>query len=437
MTESSLSSAVRAVGNIHPAATASVLIETTEREILESLNAEKVVPPASTTKLFTTALALDSLGESHQFETSIATTRKVSGRQLNGDCIVTSSITPDLERSNIAVLAQSVASSNISCVDGNVILKQSPSRESSYPLGWAHKDIRQPYGAPVSALSVSRNQVEVTVSRTDDGPEITVSPQSTAVTVHEQVVIADKEDESDVSVKVNPSTFELTVAGRLCAEEISLQAPILNPSMHAAAVFCEEFDKVGISITGGVKVSEKTAKGKLSATQFGTISSRPLTEIITETNRQSDNFLAEQLALALTTKGDGRNSSTWENYTVAFFEELDSPSCRLYDGSGLSRYNLVSAEAIVKLLSWSHSQPWCHEFFNSLPAPGEGTLTTRLHGQNVRAKTGTLRGVRALSGIKYRHNKPDVFFALLLSNLTTNAKSARDTLDDVVKAIPK
>jgi D-alanyl-D-alanine carboxypeptidase/D-alanyl-D-alanine-endopeptidase (penicillin-binding protein 4) len=94
----------------------------------------------------------------------------------------------------------------------------------------------------------------------------------------------------------------------------------------------------------------------------------------------------------------------------------------------------LSARAMVTVLRHVAETPWATTFFKSLPEPGEGTLSERLHGLPVRAKTGSLTDARALSGRLLRNGEP-IYFSLLVDGITRNATAVRERQDDVVRAL--
>jgi D-alanyl-D-alanine carboxypeptidase/D-alanyl-D-alanine-endopeptidase (penicillin-binding protein 4) len=115
--------------------------------------------------------------------------------------------------------------------------------------------------------------------------------------------------------------------------------------------------------------------------------------------RPSDNFAAEVLGkrLAVATSGPPGSIARAATAIAAWADRWGAP-VRAYDASGLSYANRVTAGGIVRLLSIAGSEPWGRALFDALPAGGQGTLEHRLRTVRVRAKTGTLSGISALSG---------------------------------------
>jgi D-alanyl-D-alanine carboxypeptidase/D-alanyl-D-alanine-endopeptidase (penicillin-binding protein 4) len=153
-------------------------------------------------------------------------------------------------------------------------------------------------------------------------------------------------------------------------------------------------------------------------------------------NVPSDNFVAEQLARGVAAERDDGTWDAWSKAATDFLESCGAGPCRIRDGSGLSRYNLLTAEGIVALLERVQQEPWSEAFFDSLPAPGEGTLENRLADvPGVRAKTGTITGSSALSGVVQREYQSDVVFSVIFGGLTVGADEARRRQDEFVRAL--
>ena len=111
-----------------------------------------------------------------------------------------------------------------------------------------------------------------------------------------------------------------------------------------------------------------------------------------------------------------------------------------YDGSGLSRQNLVSPHAVVQLLRFAATQPWGASYRDTLPVAGiDGSLAERFAGLDPRAhiyaKTGSLGGVKTLSGYATTVRGQQLAFSILSNNLNLPNKRVIDAIDGVVEAV--
>jgi D-alanyl-D-alanine carboxypeptidase/D-alanyl-D-alanine-endopeptidase (penicillin-binding protein 4) len=112
----------------------------------------------------------------------------------------------------------------------------------------------------------------------------------------------------------------------------------------------------------------------------------------------------------------------------------------IYDGSGLSRRDMLTPETIVRVLDRMQRDTAFAVFYNSMPVAGvDGTLKSRMKGAptegNVRAKTGTLGSVTSLSGYVTSADGERLIFSILSNNWTTTTKAVRDVIDQIAAAL--
>jgi len=197
---------------------------------------------------------------------------------------------------------------------------------------------------------------------------------------------------------------------------------------------CKEkgINMVGLVVTGTVPTGINLAATHLSP---------PLSDIIKQMNKPSDNWIAELLFKTVGAEVMGE-PGTWgkgrEAITKFLGEIMDeTPAHRFVDGSGLSRYNLLSAELLTNLLVYMyHNFELVPEFMASLPIAGvDGTLKNRMQGMYaekiLRAKTGTLSGVSALAGYTKTADGEVLAFGILISHYVGSAAKAREIQDKI------
>jgi len=168
-----------------------------------------------------------------------------------------------------------------------------------------------------------------------------------------------------------------------------------DPERQAAKALTRRLEDLGVHVHG--TPSSGDAPAGLETVAFER--SAPLQRLFVETLRPSDNFMAETIGKRLGAKTQGlpgtiaKGAAAIHDWTGAHGVDFT-----VNDSSGLSYADRVTAEGIVHLLSFAEDQPWGPELRAALPTGGQGTLVNRLHGIDVRGKTGTLDGVSALSG---------------------------------------
>ena len=215
-----------------------------------------------------------------------------------------------------------------------------------------------------------------------------------------------------------------------------------EPGTRSRALACgyllkNELVEKGIEVIGDVVPGTVPLDARTVAKHL----SPPLADIIKLMNKPSDNWIAEFLFKAIGAEVMGE-PGTWQkgrDTVNEFLEEItgEPPAHRFVDGSGLSRYNLLNAELLTKLLVYMYQNfELMPEYLASLPIAGvDGTLINRMQGvsaENVlRAKTGTLSGVSALAGYTTTADDEVVAFGILISHYVGSATSARDIQDQI------
>ena len=227
---------------------------------------------------------------------------------------------------------------------------------------------------------------------------------------------------------------------RISALSIRQIEPELGTRSRALAcgyLLKNELVEKGIEVTGNVVSGTVPEEARAVAKHL----SPPLADIIKLMNKPSDNWIAEFLFKAIGAEVMGE-PGTWQKGRDAVDEFLveimdEPPAHRFVDGSGLSRYNLLNAELLTRLLvSMHHDFKLMPEFLASLPIAGvDGTLENRMQGISaekvLRAKTGTLSGVSALAGYTTTADGEVIAFGMLISHYVGSATPARDIQDRI------
>lgn len=426
-----------------PGASLSVLAVERERgDVVASASPERALAPASNTKLVTAALALDRLGPDYRYETRVVRDGPITDGVLGGDLALVGTGAPDVEAGDVATLAAEV-SREIDRVEGDLLVDGTRFSGDRFGPGWTRGDQRYYYGAPSSAVALERNQVTVTVTLTEAGaaPSVSVAPDTPAVAVDADVTVDPGATTDDLGAYADPDDGTVTLRGRLPpdAGEVERPVPVLAPESHAGLAVRSALGARGVDVDGAVRVADDRRERDRKPTDcrrvVASVESAPVRRLVREMNVPSDNFVAEQLARTVARDAAGEGSwEAWESLVADHFASLGVDTVRVRDGSGLSRYNLVPARGLVAHLRWADDRPWAGAFFGSLPEPGEGTLSERLDGVSVAAKTGTITGTSALSGVVRRGGAEDVLFCVLHGGLTAaGSDAARETQDAFVR----
>src|SRR5438876_5372387 len=454
-------------------------------KVLYSLNPEKLFTPASNTKLFTTAAALALIGPDYKFRTTIETSGSLDkyGR-LSGDLVLIGRGDPTLsgrqlpynmrtERDADPVkvleqLADEVAQKGVKYIDGDIIADDSYFAFERYGEGWSQDDLVWPEGAPVSALTINDNVIFVNIlpgAHPGDKAFVSITPFADYYTIDNRLMTTPAGTGRKIYINREPGSTHLTLWGTIPLDDPGANEglAIEDPAEFAASLFRHLLEVRGIALYGKQRTRHTELASLSTFTSTVVASSRggdersltspagplvlaeyqsaPLSQDIQVINKVSQNLHAEILLRLLgREKGTGGTVQAGLEVIRGFLNNagISSDDYAFYDGSGLSRENLVTPHAIVELLRYAASQPWGKEYRDSLPAAGvDGSLADRCKdldpSAHVYAKTGSLGGVKTLSGYAVTAKGEQIAFSILTNNLSTPGKRINDVIDSIVE----
>jgi D-alanyl-D-alanine carboxypeptidase/D-alanyl-D-alanine-endopeptidase (penicillin-binding protein 4) len=447
-------------------------------QILCDREASQFFPPASTTKLFTTALALANLGPDFRFRTTLESSAAPNGSgRLVGDVILVGRGAPDLTNRHypydphvdregapervLNEMVEKLSARGVREITGDVVVDDSAFENKPYPAGWEIDDVRFGHGAPVTALSINDNLffVQIIAGREQGSPaQIFAEPPLAASYVRNAVTTGARGSEAKLSIDWQPGSNAVELSGWVPQEGKEQDFPIANPNPDEYAANLLKFllEQNGIRVGGRTRemhaplfdgAAEGFAGRGAAATSDRHVLvehlSPPLREIVTMTNKNSENLYAELLLRAAGLAADGTGSlASGLKAERDFLAGAGVPlgDVLLEDGSGLSRGNLVTPAAVVALLRYAAAQSWGGDYQSSLPVAGEdGTLAGQLKGTpaagRVQAKTGTLEHAKAMAGYATTLSGRRVIFALFANNYTMPGAEAAAILDGICRAI--
>ncbi len=414
-----------------------------EREIY-SLNQSSLMMPASVNKLFVSAAAFRLLGVNFRFRTAVHGDSIDGLGRINGDLYLKGFGDPELKTADLEALAYRLRAMGLKQVNGDLIADAGYFDTTSFGYGWMWDEGPYAYNAPVSALSLNRNTFEIGLrpgTRPGRRPRAELNPRTAYLTLDNNAVTIKAGNKARIKAdrSFGGRGDAVSLSGTMAADEGTsyLVRTVTNPALYCGTVFREALAANGIKISGEVRTGA-TPPEKPELTWHA---SPPLYQIIRGMNKDSDNFTAEMLFRQLGTRQDPLAPDSARNNRLAqmlknmgFGEE----SFRIADGSGLSRYNLCTAEQLVKVLTDSYRDPALRpELLTSLPIAGtDGTLARRLMEDEfrgiIRAKTGTLTGVSSLAGFVSGPGSKTYCFAFMFNNYTSKANSVRALQDSIV-----
>lgn len=411
---------------------------------LYALDAQRYFTPASNVKLLTTAAALLELGPQFQIRTSVygtsytpnVTSLRVAGR---GD--------PTLTDAKLEDLAQQLKRQGIANV-ARLVIEDGYLPGPSINPTWEWEDIHADYGVAVNSAILNQNAFAIAILPQELGQPVKLQwSDSVAVRqwrIDNQAVSAPAGTPYGIEILGDLGQPVLKVAGELAidAKPDIWRLAVADPGSYFLESFRRILLREGITVINGlvVTLSESTAAKQSprhsSEIELAAIDSPPLAVLLQETNQESNNLFAEVLLRLL-----GTASSTGDELSILKqkLSELgvNPSSYLLVDGSGLSRHNLLSPEAVVQTLQLMAQSPYAEVYRASLPAAGiSGTLQRRFQSTpvqgNLRAKTGTLSGVSVLSGHLDIPTYQPLVFSIMLNHSDQSVKIQRAAIDEIV-----
>ncbi|MCP3797651.1 D-alanyl-D-alanine carboxypeptidase/D-alanyl-D-alanine-endopeptidase [Allokutzneria sp. A3M-2-11 16] len=405
-------------------------------EVLYSRGATGRLNPASNGKLLSSAAALETLGAGHRFTTEVLTSARTAGGVLLGDLHLRGTGDPTLREADLNSLADQLARAGIKVVTGRVVADDSWFDSVRLGTGWAWDDEPYYYSAQISALTLAPNAdfdagtvlVQAQPGAVGKPAQIRLSPATSVVTVDNRTVSAAPGTPNSLSVEREHGGSKIVVTGTVAAPAEDYST-VDDPTAYTTDVFTKALAAKGINV-----IRKDVGRGATpaGAKAVATHSSMTLAELIVPFMKLSNNMHAEALVKAMGRKE--KNQGTWAAGLEVMSQKLagmgmPANAYRMVDGSGLSRFDLITAEQLGNLLVSAQSKPWFAAWYESLPIAGKpdrmvgGTLRNRMKGTpaegNVHAKTGSLTSVTGLSGYVTAANGEKLVFASLMNNYLT------------------
>ena len=426
--------------------------------LLYERNATKAFRPASTLKLVTTAAALDAFGPDARVRTTLETAGRLDarGRLLGdvylvgrGDASLSGRFHDGHATAPFEAMADALAAAGVHRIEGRLLGHEGVFSGDRQGLDWMREDLDWGYGAAVSALSFADNALGVTLGPGEhpgDPAVLTVAPSSSRFRVESQVLTGGAGEEEDVTLRrlTGPGPVVAVLSGAVpgnSGEEWEGEVAVEDPALFAVTVLSEVLQARGVSVAGGVgTTSEPLPSGlRVVAAHEGA----PLSRLVEEVNKESQNLHAELLLRRLGAQANGPGTTESGLDAVAeFLDRLSVPRSGwgLKDGSGLSHTNLVTPRGLVALLVAMDRHPSAAVFHASLPVAGrDGNLERRMGGTpaegRVEAKPGTLQGVNALAGHATTPGGERLAFVVIVNDHAHLSALAREAIDAVVLAL--
>lgn len=427
-----------------PATIGLKVVSLEDGKVLFEHNASKLFHPASNQKILTTAAALALLPREFTFVTRFAADGRISPGTLRGNLRVRGSGDPLLTSLDLDSAAAAIRAAGIRRITGDLIGDASYFDTLTWGKGWMWDDEPDADEAFISPLTVDDNAVRVTVRparRSGRKPFVSVEPPTRVISVQNDAVTSGDTAIAPLEAVRSRGSSVIGLRGRMPIgggpEEFLVSVP--RPELMFLDLLRQRLAAHGVAVAGSLR-TEPLFRGKEITTLF-----HPLDSAVDRINKVSDNIGAENLLKSLAAERSGAPGTAAAGTEVVkgflAYAGIDTLDLTLVDGSGVSFYNAVSPDAIVRVLTWLHNDSVLfHRFLASLPIAGvDGTLKLRMRGSaaegNVFAKTGSLTGVSALSGYVRTRGGKLLAFSLLYNEVPGENGLAREHQDRIVNVL--
>jgi PBP4 family serine-type D-alanyl-D-alanine carboxypeptidase len=406
---------------------------------LVAVNAKRPLVLASTTKLFSSAAALDRLGEEYRFRTRLYRDTEVGpdgtlpGRLIvvgGGDPAISGRLYDDDPLAVFRPWADSLARQGIRSVRGGLLLDTSFFDDVKLHPDWPEEQEGRWYQAPVSALSYNDNVVLVRASGglRPGRPAVLgfhpAGPYLLSLISH----VSTTASRTYIGVRRPAGSRTVVAAGSVGKNRIWMgDVTVPDPPLYFASAFSRVLADSGIRVEAPpAELGPSPAEATISAgrTLLHTHET-PILTVLSVANKRSQSFFSEQILKTL--GAERRHLGSWENGLAEVSDflralELDPAAYQLADGSGRSRGNRASARAYAEFLQ-ALATRWAHfeTFQKTMAVSGDpdGTLRGRLQGAatfgNVVAKTGSVSGVSTLCGYVTAKSGQRYVFSILIN----------------------
>jgi len=423
-------------------------------DTLFELNPDVPLAPASNMKLLTTAAALARLGPDYRFRTYLVTDGEVRDSILHGDLVLFGTGDPGIsdrfyrrKDDVLQSLIDQLQAAGVRHVEGDVVADASffpgPLRHD----GWDRRDLNEHFTAGISALSYNENVVSFRIVPGPMGepPVVSTVPSPSGLEVQNLATTVSTGPRPRLAILRDDPLEPVRIEGRMLANsrDVWRQMTVSDPALFAGAVFRDALERRGITVTGRTRVVHlpagsavrrvsAPALGRGGATILARHVSEPLTRYLEVVNKESNNLFAEVLFRAVGRAATGVGS--FDRSAVAVKEALaelgvDTTGLAQVDGSGLAGGNRVTPRAFVETLERVADSPFWPDFWETLPRAGTPREMSRMSrtaaAGNLRAKTGTIERVSALSGVVRSADGERLAFSILVNDARSQSRAKR------------
>jgi serine-type D-Ala-D-Ala carboxypeptidase/endopeptidase (penicillin-binding protein 4) len=428
-----------------------------EKPLFE-LNADKLMIPASTLKIVTSATALEILGADYHFQTKIGYTGDLlKTNEIKGDLIVLGGGDPTLGseyfnqfescRDFVKIWVQKIKAAGIHKITGDIIFDGSVYDSEKIPPTWIWGDIGNYYGAGASAFTCYDNLFRIIFKSPKEVGErteiVATYPKIEGLDIVNEVV-SSNENRDLAYVFGSPLDKKRVIRGTIPKERktFTIKAAVHHPEELLAEALLNQLAKEGIFISGQVKF-ETVNKNQIQIIYIH--ESPKLEEIVKLLNHESVNLFAEHLVLQIAAEKTvlGNREQGLKLVRESWHSKgIDTHNLFIEDGSGLSHFNAVSPAQINSILIYMAGKSENREvFLYSLPSAGNGTIKSfsadSFPQNTLKAKSGSMTRVRCYAGYLHTESGKNIAFTVMFNHFSGTHSNLINEIENLLVTIRK
>jgi D-alanyl-D-alanine carboxypeptidase/D-alanyl-D-alanine-endopeptidase (penicillin-binding protein 4) len=408
-----------------------------------SVNAAKPMNPASVMKLVTTFAALDMLGPAYTFKTDVLATGPIAGGVLAGDLVLKGGGDPKLTYDRLWILLAQLRSRGVREIRGNLVLDRSFFAPIAHDPALFDNEPRRAYNVGPDALLLNFKAATLRFVPEKGMVRATLDPDLPSIELHTRLKLVegpcgDWRDRLKLDVDEQDLLATLQVSGNFAAScgERAWPVSLYDADRYASVIFRSLWSQLGGRFTGKVVPGRAPDNAELLVS----FESEPLSNLVRDINKFSNNVMARQvfLTLSATPPAQPGEAAASERAVKAWLKGrgLDFPELAMENGSGLSRRERLSVKSTVALLQEAWKSAVMPELMSSLPITAVDGTFKRRFGNGAAAglshlKGGTLTGVRAEAG--WVLDRKGRRWALAMTINDARAGAAQGALDALVE----
>lgn len=420
------------------------VFEPSKSKMLFQMNPHATFHPASNTKLFTSFVALKELGADYKFKTYLQYIPSKIKNTYKDDVAIHFEGDPSLTYDDYHKMILALKNAGIKTIEGDFILDDYAFPKPYYAPGWTWDDFTWGYAPPITGFSFEKNALAFKLqpgSHLGDKAKVTTKTKLPyPIDIDADITMVTTSEAEDCAFDIEQNANHFSFKGCWPLKRFPSTLYVANQDIKAfmPILITSLLKQEGIKLKGKIRYGQSNLPTQL------TLESAPLIEMIEKVLQDSDNFYAESILKALgyqqTGIGSFHEGIKVVNKVLKDTAGIDTGTLALYDGSGLSQYNLVSTHHLTRLLHVAYHDDNFKIFKQALSLSGmDGTLAPRLKTFDtvgkLSAKTGTLKGHSALSGYLVNEQGREVIISILLNHSVDNRGRLKAFEDQLVLAI--